>query len=250
MQPGVLVRTRQNRPMNAPTWRQLIISGGWAHPFDRTAPFLADVLRPAGFESTIAHDVDEAAQLMADGPFDLVTVYGCWFGMADARYETVRSEWARSTPEALRSGIDAHVAAGRGVLALHTAPICFDDWPQWSHIVGGAWNWQRSWHPQPDSMRVEPVGGHPIVHEIAPFDVFDERYTDLDVSPEVEVIAWTVSDDRQPALWTHTVGTARVVYDSLGHDERSLGHDDHAVVLRRCTRWAMGATDDAVRAIR
>lgn len=236
--------------MNEPRWRQLIISGGWAHPFERTAPFLADVMRPGGFESAITHDLDEAARLLAEDSFDLITVYACWFGMEELRYDEVRSVWARSTSPDLRSGIEAHVAAGRGVLALHTAPICFDDWSYWPDLVGGAWNWQRSWHPQPDTMRVEPVGEHPIVHDIPPFGVVDERYTDLDVSPEVEVIAWTVDGDRQAAIWTHAAGTARVVYDALGHDERSLGHADHAVVLRRCGLWAVGTSDDVVRATR
>jgi type 1 glutamine amidotransferase len=236
--------------MNAPRRRQLIISGGWAHPFERTAPFLADVMDPAGLDSTVALDLDEAAGLLAAHSFDLLTVYACWFTMADARYDEVRSLWARSTSEALAAGIAAHVAAGRGVLALHTAPICFDDWPQWPHIVGGAWNWQRSWHPQPGELMVEPVGRHPIVDNLAPFEVVDERYTDLDVSPDAEVIAWTVDGDRQAAIWTHTAGTARVVYDCLGHDERSLGHREHAVVLRRCALWAMGASDEEVTAIR
>jgi hypothetical protein len=48
----------------------LIISGGWAHPFERTAPFLADVMRTAGFESAITHDLDEAASLLANPPSD------------------------------------------------------------------------------------------------------------------------------------------------------------------------------------
>lgn len=207
-------------------------------------------MRPAGFEATIAQDLHEAADLLGRGPFDLLTVYACWFGMADARYDEVRSIWSRQTPAALRSGIDAHVSAGGGVLALHTAPICFDDWPRWPGIVGGAWNWQRSWHPQPDELVVETDDEHPIVRGLGTFGVLDERYTDLDVSGEAEVIAWTVDGDRQPAIWTHLDGTARVVYDALGHDERSLGHADHAVVLRRAALWAVGTSDHEVATTR
>lgn len=232
------------------TRRQLIITGGWAHPFERTSPFLADVFLPAGFDSVIADDLDEAASILAGDQFDLITVYACWFGMSDKRYDAVRSEWARTSSPALRDGIASHLDARRGILALHTAPICFDDWPEWPAIVGGSWNWERSWHPQPGEMSVKPEGDHPIVHGIRPFSVVDERYTDLDVSPDVDVIAWTLADDRQAAIWTHSAGTARVVYDALGHDERSLGHADHAVVLRRCALWAAGATDAEVTASR
>ncbi len=230
--------------------RQLIITGGWAHPFERTSRFLSDTLTGAGFRSDVADDLDDAAALLAANQFELVTVYACWFGMSDERYDTVRSEWARTSPEALRNGLSAHLGAGRGLLALHTAPICFDDWPEWPSILGGRWNWARSWHPQPAEMSVEPAGCHPIVDGIRPFDVVDERYTDLDVSADVDVIAWSIADDRQAALWTHSFGNARVVYDALGHDERSLGQTDHAVVLRRCALWAAGAPDAEVAATR
>lgn len=236
--------------MSAQTRRQLIITGGWAHPFERTTPFLVNVFRTAGFESVVADDLDAAASLLATSEFDLVTVYACWFGMSDSRYDTVRSVWARTSPPALRSGIASHLDAGRGILALHTAPICFDDWPEWPKIVGGNWNWERSWHPQPGEMSVEPISEHPILSGIRPFSVVDERYTDLDVSPDAAVIAWSVAEDRQAAIWTHTLGTARVVYDALGHDERSLGHVDHSVVLRRCALWAAGASDAEVTATR
>jgi len=230
--------------------RQLIITGGWAHPFERTTAFLAEVLHSAGFDSIIAYDLDEAATALATGQFDLITVYACWFGMSDERYDAVRSEWARTSSPALRDGISAHLGSGRGVLALHTAPICFDDWPEWPSIVGGSWNWHHSWHPQPGEVSVEPSGEHPIIRGIGQFSVIDERYTDLDVSPDVDVIAWSVAEDRQAAIWTHSVGPARVVYDALGHDERSLGHGDHAVVLRRCALWAAGAPDAQIIAMR
>jgi uncharacterized protein len=235
--------------VTAPTRRQLIITGGWAHPFDRTAPYLADLMGGAAIGSEIADDLEAAAATLNAGSFDLVTVYACWFTMSDPRYDEVRDEWARATPTALREALGAHVDAGRGVLALHTAPICFDDWSAWPTIVGGGWNWDRSWHPQPAAIRIE-TDGHPIVAGLDSFDVVDERYTDLDVSPGAEIIAWSVADDRQPAIWTHAAGNARVVYDALGHDERSLGQANHAAVLRRCALWAAGAPDAEVSAIR
>ncbi len=236
--------------MSAPTRRQLIITGGWAHPFERTTPFLAEVFRTAGFDSVVADDLDVAASLLATNQFDLVTVYACWFGMSHSRYDAVRSEWARTSSPALRGGIASHLDAGRGILGMHTASICFDDWAEWPAIVGGNWNWERSWHPLPGEMLVEPTGDHPILSGIRPFSVVDERYTNLEVSPDVNVIAWSVAADRQAAMWIHTVGAGRVVYDALGHDERSLGHADHAVVLRRCALWAAGASDVEVTATR
>ena len=234
--------------MSEITRRQLIISGGWAHPFERTTPFLADVLLAAGFESVIAKDLDEAATLMANDKFDLLTVYACWFGMVDKRYESVRSEWARASSPALRSGIKSHLDDGRGLLALHTAPICFDDWSEWPAIVGGKWNWERSWHPKPGQISIQPRGEHPIVQGVQPFQIVDERYTDLDISSDVDVIAWSVADDQQAAIWTHSIGSARVVYDALGHDESSLSNPDQMTLLCRAALWAAHAQNSEVNA--
>ena len=221
--------------------RQLIVTGGWAHPFERTVHALSEALAPLALETTIAFDPDAAGAAFDAGQFDLVTVYACWFQMHDERYDAVRVEWARDTPSSLRRGLSSHVDAGGGLLALHTAPICFDDWPGWAGIVGGRWDWSRSWHPAPAELEVRTDDRHPVVAGHPAFRVVDERYTDLEVSADAHVVAWTVdADGEQPAAWLHRPGGARVVYDSLGHDERSIGQPDHAAILRQAAAWALG----------
>ncbi len=234
--------------------RQLVITGGWAHEFERTAPHLVEGAAKAGIRTDTIDDLDEAAMALASRDYDLLTVYACWFTMGHERYDQVRGEWSRRTPIALRDQIVAHVEDGGGLMAVHTAPICFDDWPLWGEILGGRWNWGRSWHPAPSVVEVDPMGTgagerHPIVDGLVAFQIVDERYSDLDVSPRSEVLAWSDAD-RQPALWTHRFGSARVVVDTLGHDERSLDQPDHATILRRSALWAAGFSDDAVRAMR
>lgn len=234
--------------------RQLVITGGWAHEFGRTAPHLVECAAKAGIRTDTIDDLDEAAMALASRDYDLLTVYACWFTMGHERYDQVRGEWSRQTPIALRDQIVAHVEDGGGLMAVHTAPICFDDWPLWGEILGGRWNWDRSWHPAPSVVEVDPIGTgagerHPIVDGLVAFQIVDERYSDLDVSPRSEVLAWSDAD-RQPALWTHRFGSARVVVDTLGHDERSLDQPDHATILRRSALWAAGFSDDAVRAMR
>lgn len=228
--------------------QQLLITGGWAHDFDRTAPCLSVNLASAGIATVTVDDLDEAAAALASRDFDLVTVYACWFTMQDSKYDDTRGRWGRTTPGALRDQITRHVDRGRGILAVHTAPICFDDWPRWGELLGGRWQWGQSWHPQPTDVVVEPLGSHPIVQDIAPFTVTDERYSALAVDDSVEILAWS-DTEREPALWTNHVGSARVVVDTLGHDERSLTHPAHATMLRRCARWAAGLSDGDVVAM-
>jgi hypothetical protein len=74
---------------------------------------------------------------------------------------------------------------------------------------------------------------------VSRFTVVDERYSDLVVADAVEVLAETVdASGHQPALWSHDVDGARVVYDALGHDRRSLDHDAHRRLIRAAASWA------------
>lgn len=211
--------------------RNLILTGGWAHDFERTAPILAEVL---DVDSVLVDDVAEAGRRLRNGAFDTLTVYACRFRMLDSRYsDEVRATWARTTPDQARRDIAGFLGNGGGLLAVHTASICFDDWPQWPGHVGGAWVWGRSWHPPIGPVDVafsehEPAAG------LGAMAVTDERYCDLDLLDGSTVLACSPgATDTQPLAWVRP-GT---IYDALGHDERSLTHPTHAEFLRRAIRW-------------
>jgi type 1 glutamine amidotransferase len=227
--------------------RNLIYTGGWAHPFERTAPVLARVLEAADVTSQITDRMATVRRALDLGNFDLFTVYACRFSMLDARYtEEQREEYAERIPPDVRTAIDAHVRRGGGVLALHTATLCFDDWPEWQQLIGGGWVWGQSFHPPLAVVDVEPAREHPIVHGVAHFVIEDEHYRCLDVASGSTVLAVAPFEGvAHPAMWT---AGPRVFVDALGHDERSLTHPVHATVLRRAARWLTGAGDDAVQA--
>jgi len=226
--------------------RNLMFTGGWAHDFERTAPILAEVLDSAakragaGCTSDVVTSVDEAADRLRVADYDLLTVYACQFQMLDARYtDADRAGFARSTSPAARAGIGAWLDAGGALLALHTAPICFDDWPAWPQYVGGAWDWSRSWHPSPAEMTIEVATEHDVTRGLSPFTVVDERYCDLWIDPAAEVLTRAAGDDGgQPSLWVlERTDGGRTVYDALGHDERSLTHPAHAELIGRSVSW-------------
>jgi hypothetical protein len=268
--------------------RNVLFTGGWAHDFDTHAPLLAAAIDGAGpdIETTTVDDLDTLAELVGAG-VDLVTIYACRFRMLDERYTPEqRAEWAMEIPAATCSALIDHVAAGRPLLAVHTAAVCFDDWPEWSELLGGGWSWERSWHPPPGEMTVRLVGDHAIVTGFeadtsdlpvgaadAPVDgaivdtavvaqdlaeseqgpapdgssksasirIVDERYTDLVVHPTTQVLAVSADDDGvdQPVLWCHESAGGRVVYDSLGHDVRSLTHPGHLELIACSVRWLL-----------
>ena len=227
------------------TLRNVLVTGGWAHDFAASAPVLEELLRGAGVESVVVGSLGEAADELRRGGVDLLSVYACQFLMEDPRYDdTIRSEWARATRPDDRRVVEDWSERGGGVLALHTASICFDDWPGWRQVLGGSWDWGRSWHPAPGPLEVEPVSEHPVTAGTVPFTVVDERYSDLSVDDRVSVLLVSPGEGGpQPMLWA-VERQGRVVYDALGHDERSLTHPAHARIIRRAARWAAGAPLD------
>lgn len=227
--------------------RNLIYTGGWAHPFERTAPVVAGVLESAGVTSQLTDRLSTVRRALDLGTFDLFTVYACRFSMLDARYtDAQRAEFAERIPAGTRNAIEAHARRGGAILALHTATLCFDDWPEWHRLIGGGWVWGQSFHPAVGAVAVEAAHEHPILHDLAAFTVEDEHYRFLHVTADATVLAVAPSDGvAHPTIWT---AGPRVFVDALGHDERSLRHPAHATVLRRAVRWLNGASDAAIRA--
>lgn len=220
----------------------VILSGGPGHhPHAVTSARLGEILALEGIDSHVTEDIEAGLAGLAAGRFDLLTVNALRWRMEAPKYEPERERWAFSLSAAGRAAISDHVARGGGVLAVHTATICFDDWPEWGDIVGAAWVWGSSGHPDLGPVHVTVHGGaHEIVDGASDFDTTDEIYARMDVRPDVKPLAaaaWEGTD--HPLLWARTVGPAqaRVVYDALGHDERSLDHPVHRSILRRAARW-------------
>ena len=223
--------------------RALVLTGGPAgHPFDATAGHLTAILTAAGYEATVTDDVDGC--FAALGTCDLLAVNALRWRMLDDRYAADRAEHAFSPTPAGREAVNAFLHRGGALLASHTAPICFDDWPGWGDVVGASWQWGQSSHPPLGPARIEVRSdAHPVVAGVKPeFDVVDEIYGHMDVRPDVEPLAWgTAGDGHHPVLWAREFGGGRVVYDALGHDERSFAVAAHHQILVQAVRWLGGA---------
>lgn len=234
----------------------LILTGGIFHPFADAAPALGRILAAVGFEPRITTALQEWADWAREAPAALLVPYALRWSMTQHdKYAPYREEWATSVPAGVRRDVAAHVAGGGGLLGIHTASICFDDWPEWGGILGGAWVWGRSHHPPLGAVRATLDRGHPLAAGLADFELVDESYSALELQPGVEVYGWSEyagpepgGAGRQPALWTHRYGSGRAAYDSLGHDAASLEHPVHRRLLQRAALWAAGQPKSAVEA--
>ena len=221
--------------------RNLILVGGIFHDFRASAEALSDVLAPLGIESRIEPDLDAGLASLATNPVDLITVNALRWEMIGEKYDPYRESEAYSPPAATRAALANHLETGGALLGLHTASICFSDWPEWSQILGGRWAWGTSFHPPPERITVTPAERDGS-DALPAFEVQDELYTDLTLEPGAEVLAYGRSEampKAQPVLWRHTVGPGRVIYDALGHDSASLLHPPHAKWLTESVAWAL-----------
>src|SRR5699024_5051818 len=111
------------------------------HPFPKTSPLLAEILRGAGFEVEVDDDVDHAMTRI-DG-VDLLVVNAADPWRDSAERLRVDAAGPRRFSEALERGI--------GVLAMHCALASLRDYPDWAAALGGMWVPGQSWHPPLDT---------------------------------------------------------------------------------------------------
>ncbi|MDG2036761.1 MAG: ThuA domain-containing protein [Luminiphilus sp.] len=225
--------------------QNLILVGGIFHDFQASAEALAMILAPLGIESRIEADLDAGIASLADNPVDLLTVNALRWEMIGEKYDPYREAEAYSPPHKTRWAIETHLQTGGALLGLHTASICFSDWPEWGSLLGGHWVWGTSFHPQPETVSVVPDRDN-VLGDLPPFAVHDELYTDLFLEPGAQVLAHGHSAAMpipQPIVWSHTVGAGRVIYNALGHDSESLQHPSHAQLLRETVKWALAEGD-------
>lgn len=220
--------------------RNLIVTGGINHPFERSSAALAEVLSEIGIASEITDDVEGGFAAVGRGEFDLVSVNALrWRMLDDEKYRPHRARWAFEISAAGASAVERFVREGGALLGLHTACICFDTWPAWRQLLGGRWEWGRSYHPPLGPLVIEP-GEHPLVQGLGTLCLEDEIYHHLAVEPETETILRAEGEDGpQPIVWRTRPNAGRSAFDALGHDAASILHPAHRRLIQRLVAWLL-----------
>lgn len=137
--------------------------------------------------------------------------------------------------------LDAFLTHGGNLLATHSAAIAFPGLSSWRSTIGAAWDYERTFHP--------PIGrtlirrsrvDHPITAGLGDFEVYDERFTNLDLVHDGGTETLYVHEEGgavHPLVWARTLGDSRVVYSALGHDLRSYESPGQVALLERLAAW-------------
>lgn len=221
-----------------PDARVLILCGGVAHDYATTTPMLSHLLTQEGF---VVETTDRVADLVRPdlNSFDAL-ILNC------VRWST---EWAPGPDgpyrlgERKRDAVLAFLAQGKGLMALHAACICFDDWPEYREILGGGWEWGVSGHGpyQPGWELTVAAGMHPITQGVADFSIHDELYHTLTVTRPVQVLMTAPWEGRpQPMAWVTDYHGARIHFNALGHGPESFQSEPFRRLLNHRSRWVVG----------
>ena len=232
------------------TVRNLLLAGGVHHPVEASAPSLTDVLLQQGITTDVEEDIEAGCRRLAQGGYALLTVGALRWRMLDAKYDAHRERWGLALSQEARDAICQHLRGGGALLALHTATICFDDWPQWGEMVGARWVWGQSGHAPFGGVDVnfDAAKAGDIAQGLPAFQCEDEVYENMWMAPDVRPLAHARNQTTAggqpgpwtPVLWTREWEGARVVYDALGHNAKSLDHPVHRQLIARAAAWALG----------
>ncbi len=220
--------------------RTLIVTGGgdytdpW-HPFAETSACLTGIFEGLGHDVTVSDRVERSLAGLNDSSVwpDLLMI------------NAGNAEQPTPFDPAVATGVLAYLAAGHPLFVTHISITTFVDWPEWETIVGGRWVRGTSMHPDFGPVEIEvATDRHPIVAGVPDFGLLDERYSYLRTSVDIEPLAWHEYEGaRYPLLWTHRYGTAKVVYDALGHTAESFDSAEHRMLVSRSARWLLGELD-------
>jgi len=228
--------------MPRPALTAVVYSGGVTHDFPATSDRLRMILETDGWGVTVT---ESAADLVALLPSTSLAVFNTlrWTMRRPERYAAQAAAHGFRTPADLKAALAVHLSSGGGVLAMHAATLCFDDWAQWPRMIGARWDWDRSFHPPAGPMAVEVArASHPLVADLDDFTTEDEAYSALVVAADVVPLASTVVEGiQQPLVWVRSYGGGRVAHDALGHQDASFDPPTHRELVRRLARFAVGA---------
>jgi len=225
--------------------RQLILSSGIFHEFHETSAELMQIAETLGIASEVVNHPEVAFEQLLSGTIDVFTVNGLHWPMQGEKYDPFRSEWRYQMSDLGESALTAFEKSGGRLLGVHTASICFTDSSCWSRLMGGAWHWGQSFHPEPQALEVLPtLTGREM--NLSDFRVVDELYSALSIHQDTEVLM--VGSDglsTQPLVWRRQDGEFRSAYCALGHDTRAMKTEGLRLVLRRLLMWLLeGGRDE------
>lgn len=207
----------------------LLITGG--HGFDRPAFFdMMDALDNVVYKE-VAHPNANAYFLNPEG-YDVILFY----------------DMVQEISEAEKAGFEQLVKEGIGLVFLHHAIVSYQDWDFYRNILGGRYieNGQpsqtQSTYQHDVRFDAEIVNkNHPITQGMEDFEIDDEVYGEVFISPEVNPLIRTSHPESMSLLmWAQEPNpNTRSVYLQPGHGPGLFADSRYRELLKRSIEWVV-----------
>lgn len=131
---------------------------------------------------------------------------------------------------------------GGGLVVIHTAAVS-NDTAWWKSAIGGAWVHDKTkWREGQMALHFPKQGVHAITKGAADFAMDDEIYYNLDLSPDIQVLATSDTGDGdpkiQPQMWTYETENHRAFVTLPGHWYGTFSRPNYRAILLRGICWA------------
>jgi type 1 glutamine amidotransferase len=208
--------------------RALLITGGHDHETSFYTLFDGhkDLARMPVSSSTMAFQSD------LRGKYDVLIMY----------------DFSRELNETGKKNLRDFVESGKGIVVLHHALLNYQHWPWWyQDVVGGSYRLQREGNNPSSTYKgnqqifATPEGVHAITASIGPFQVEDETYKHMWISPRIRPLLTTDNPNSDRVLaWIGPCATSRVVAIQLGHGPTVFSHPAYRKLVHHAVLWSAG----------
>ncbi len=231
----VIISFSYNSPAATPVGpiRILVITGGHDFkfgPFEQMLASLGSNIQyqivefPAAFDMFLPENQNK---------YDVLVFYHMW------------QEISKEQEDVLASCI----RQGKPLVVLHHSICAFDDWPEYTNIIGGKYFHKTAsinGKDYPESSYIHDIHfmvriadrKNPVTKNIPDFEIFDETYKGFYVEDGVTPLLMTDEPSSTPIIgWSKTYGKARVVTLQSGHDVPTFENPNFRKLLIQSIEW-------------
>jgi uncharacterized protein len=151
--------------------------------------------------------------------------------------------------DAAKAEFVARLKEGKGLVVLHHAIANYQDWPEYTEIIGAHYYLAatningvakaRSDYKHGVQFKIHVADPkHPVTRGMQDFDTHDETYKWFDVSEKCHPLLTTDEPESNKVIaWAKTYEDARVVFIQCGHDHFAYENPSFQQILRQAINW-------------
>ncbi len=233
---NIMVKPLPSKPKE--TIKAVVVTGG--HKFEHDPFFsLFEGYDDIEYVEAQQKDHSEIFEDISGWDYDVIVLYNMTQNISPKRQENFT--------KLLKQGV--------GLVALHHSMGSFQQWPEYSKIIGGKYYLKPSGeydvehqastfkHDMDINVNIADTS-HPITRGMSDFQIHDETYKGCGFEKDNQVLLTTDHSDSDKSIgWARRYGKARVCGIQLGHDAAAYKNPNYRKLIVRAIRWCAGRLD-------